>query len=246
MSKIKLKLISISIFCVVVSTKAEVNRGYLIIKKVDEKNKPGTAVINMEIKNISPNGEEEVQEVVILAKVDDKKNNTGRALLRFLSPPDMKGTQVFQRKQSSFTEQYIFIPALSKWRSVPSKSDSFFGAELTYEDVLGRDLEDNTYELIEENNSIFKVKAIPKSKSSYDSFILTIDKKYNIVAVDFVKDGKLLKTFSVGKIENIDGFDTPLNATVENLKNGRKTLMKLSQVKYEVEIPEKYLDVKIR
>jgi hypothetical protein len=247
---VRLGFVVFSVCCFIwvstIGSGATENKAYQIVKKVADKESPNTAVANLEIRNISPDGEQEIQEAVILVKIDDKKNRKGRAILRFLFPLDMKGTIVFQQREGNKSEIYVFIPALSKWRKVPPKSESFFGSELTYEDVMGRDIDENEYELLEEKGDLYIIKAIPLTQASYDYYVLTIDKEYNIRQVDFIKDGKNFKVMKVKNIQKIQGFDTITESSVENLLTGRKSEMKLKKVEYNVNIPEKYFDVKVK
>ena len=227
---------------------ASKNRGYEIVKRSASKDKPKTVIARMLIENISSDGESEVQKIVLVGRSEEGKNS-GKAIVKFIEPADMRGTQVFQVVNNGKTEQYVYIPAVGKWRSIPSKSQSFFGSELTYEDLLGRNIDDNEYEFLGEKDGMYIVKAIPKNKEevSYDYYILYIDKEsYNVERIETFKGGKIFKVGRVIERKDVQGYSTPLVTIVENLFTGRKTKLSVKKVLYNKKIPHRVFEVKIR
>ena len=74
------------------------------------------------------------------------------------------------------------------------KSRSFQGSDFSYEDLSGRELDSDRYELIGEDffngTQCYKVKAVPLEKDTqYSSRIIWVDKKYFLMK-------KILKSYS--------------------------------------------------
>jgi hypothetical protein len=86
-----------------------------------------------------------------------KKATTGsgdRVLIRFTYPNDIKGTAflVWEHPEGQ-DERFLYLPALGRTRRIAGAEaqDSFVGSDFTYEDISGRELDDYTYAMVEQD-----------------------------------------------------------------------------------------------
>ena len=53
------------------------------------------------------------------------------------------------------------------------------------------------------------------------------------------KNGKLIKTLDVLKLENIDGYDVPMENILKNVQNGHSTSLKILKIAVDKPIPDR-------
>jgi Outer membrane lipoprotein-sorting protein len=77
-----------------------------------------------------------------------------RVLIRFTYPNDIKGTAflVWEHPEGE-DERFLYLPALGRTRRIAGaeSQDSFVGSDFTYEDISGRELDDYTYSMVEQD-----------------------------------------------------------------------------------------------
>ena len=80
-------------------------------------------------------GQAMVRRIQLTRKQSEKP---GKALVRFLSPPTIRNTGVLiLENEESYDDLWVFLPALDRARRISGsqRADSFFGTDLTYEDI---------------------------------------------------------------------------------------------------------------
>src|SRR6188472_2721676 len=79
-----------------------------------------------------------------------------RSLIRFTYPNDIRGTGflVWEHPQGQ-DERFLFLPSLGRVRRIAGSEaqESFVGSDFSYEDIGGREFDDYTYTLVDENAS---------------------------------------------------------------------------------------------
>jgi len=161
----------------------------------------------------------------------------------FLQPADVRRTAFLVHKNAAGNDdRWLYVPALDLVKRIAAddRRTSFVGSEFTYEDVSGRLPTLDAHTLIGADTLMGhharKIKAVPKDPG-------TADYAYRIVWVDdstmlplqeeyFDGGDALTRRFTVGKIETIDGFPTATERTMEDLKNGRKTMISFDNISY--------------
>lgn len=155
------------------------------------------------------------------------------------------------------TDQWMYLSALGKVKRIVSGSDnepktgSFFGSEISYEDLEARYLEDYTYKLLAEETyqerPCWVIETVPAPqrarKSSYSKSWLWIDKERNLMlkSIAFNRQGKKAKRISSSKVEQIDGIWTARQMLVNNLETGRMTVLTLETVAYNMDVQDDFL-----
>lgn len=141
-------------------------------------------------------------------------------------------------------DKWIYLPALRTTRRVNSSEGdkSFTGTDASYDDMATREIDDDTHELLGEENKngfdCYKVKSTPTAatmpKAQYQYRIQWIDKKTFVPIYAEMydkKDGSLVKVLTVEKLKNISGYDIPMSNLLTNVKTGHATRLSFTQHK---------------
>ncbi|PYM03363.1 MAG: RND transporter, partial [Candidatus Rokuibacteriota bacterium] len=93
---------------------------------------------------INKTGQERVRKTFGTSKLQPNGIDN-RRMVRFLSPPDVKGTVTLLVEHSDTDDDiWIYLPALKKVRRLvaSNKKDSFVGTDFSYGDVIGHKVEE--------------------------------------------------------------------------------------------------------
>ena len=169
------------------------------------------------------NEKTDTSDVVMTFKVSNNKSNQG---IKFLH----------MENKGKDDDKWIYMPSLKTTRRVNSSegSKSFTGTDASYDDMSTRELDDDTHELLAEENKnghdCWKIKSTPTAatvaKAQYQYRIQWIDKKTNVPVYAEMydkKDGSLLKVLTVDSLENIQGYTITTSTTLKNVKSGHST-----------------------
>ena len=192
------------------------------------------SVAEMTMTLVNPKGGQRLRKLITYARRDE--DGRDKSLLVFKSPPDVKGTSflVWSDPEGDADQQWLYLPALGRVRQIAtaSKSESFMGTEFSYDDMGTHDIDDST--------GCYVIEARPKEPHSYGKMILWIrSDNYIPVRTDFYDlKGRLLKQGRFSRIQTIKGIATPTLIEMENLTNGRKTILELSNIRYDTGLSE--------
>ena len=139
-----------------------------------------------------------------------EKGKGSKVLMKFTSPPKIKGTAFLSLKQDgdSNSDQWICFPAYHKARRLSSrkKSDSFLDSDFSNGDISFEYHEGFSFKVIKEQNldqvPVYVLEGTTTSKESpYSRQIMYIDKKTNLnLKTEFYnQSGKLFKELAVKK-----------------------------------------------
>ena len=169
------------------------------------------------------NEKTDTSDVVMNFKLSNNKSNQG---IKFLQ----------MENKGKDDDKWIYMPSLKTTRRVNSSegSKSFTGTDASYDDMSTRELDDDTHELLAEENKngydCWKIKSTPTAatvaKAQYQYRIQWIDKKTNVPVYAEMydkKDGSLLKVLTVDSLENIQGYTITTSTTLKNVKSGHST-----------------------
>ncbi len=228
--------------------------GRTIVQKNDQQQKSQDEYTEMTMTLISKTGKKRIRKVVQYQQTDDRGDK--KILIRFLSPPDIKGTGLLTLEHHNREdEQWLYLPALRRIRriSAAEKSDNFVGTDFTYQDLKSEEMDQYNYRLTGEEviDSIpcYVVEAIPnnkneRKKSAYGKRIFWISKDHFVlVQVHFFdKKGKLFKTLNAREIREIDNTNKWRAWHIEmiNLNSGHRTILKYHQIKINRGVPGRF------
>jgi len=163
----------------------------------------------------------------------------------FTRPADVNkmGFLVWKNLDSD-DERWLYLPALDLVKRIAAsdKRTSFVGSDFFYEDVSGRDIDEDRHELIETTDNYYVLKNTPNDPSSveFNHYKMYVHKDTFIpVQVEyFDTQGSKYRVAKALKVDTIQGHPTVTKASMENLKTGSKTLMEYSDVEYDVGLPD--------
>ncbi len=148
------------------------------------------------------------------------------------------------KKLDTDDQRWLYLPALDLVKRIAAsdKRTSFVGSDFYYEDVSGRDIDEDVHQLIETTENYYVIKSTPKQPASveFDHYKMYIHKNSFIpVQVEyFDASGKVFRVAKALKVDTIQGHATVTEASMENLQTGSKTVMHYTEVKYDLGISD--------
>ncbi len=209
-----------------------------ILSRVDQvMNAPKDRKVTMKMVLVDKNGNEKVRIAESYQKGDDHR------LIKFLEPADQKGVGFLSLPNDVM---YVYFPAFKKVRRIAShvKNSNFAGTDFTYDDLSTfKYSEDYNPELLEETDSFYVLKLVPKPgvKKDYSFLKMWVDKgSFHPTKVEFYdKSGNLWKVLEMRKIEKIKDYFVAREMEMKDLKKQHSTKMIIEEIELDTGIPDK-------
>jgi len=175
----------------------------------------------------------------------------GRAVLRFLSPDDVRGSSmlVIERDEQP-DDVFLYLPATARTRriSLAQRYDSFFGTNLTYEDLEPKHEAD--FEARMEGSSevggvhCLQLRVRPRAdvESQYDSTRTCIDPERAVaLRTEYYVRGRLIKRLLVDpdRVDFVDGRWVPQQARLESTTTDFTTDITMELYELKRSIPDR-------
>jgi len=141
-------------------------------------------------------------------------------------------------------DRWMYLPALDlvKRISATDKRTSFIGSHFFYEDVSGRNINDDVHELVKTTKDYYVLKNTPKDPKlvEFAYFEMWIYRKnFIVVKTDYYdKQNKKYRSYQALEVKNIQGYPTVTKAKMTDLRTNGNTLLEYTDVKYDIGIPE--------
>lgn len=166
-------------------------------------------------------------------------------LVFFSRPSDVRDT-VFRvaKHVDGDDDRWLYLPGLDlvKRISAGDKRTSFVGSHFLYEDISGRNLSEDTFELLEDTQSHYVIKATPIKPETveFKSYQVRIDKSTMLPALIEYKDDqdKIFRRVESLTVEAIQGYPTVIKSQAEDLNSGGKTILEFRYIKYDLGLPQ--------
>jgi outer membrane lipoprotein-sorting protein len=208
----------------------------------------GKATVHMTITD--KNGQTREREFNILRK-NKSKGGDQKYFVYFMRPADVRGMVFMVYKYTEpgkEDDRWLYLPALDLVKRIAAsdKRTSFVGSDFLYEDVSGRNLDEDTHELIKTTADLYVVKNVPKNPDTveFSYYNVAIDRKtFMPMKMEYYdKGGKLYRTIESLKVEPIAAqengkpveYPTVIKSVASDLNSGSKTEMEFSNVKYNI------------
>ena len=219
----------------------------------------GKAKVKMTITD--KKGQARIREFIILRK-DTEDGGDQNYYVYFLKPADVRKMVFMVHKHTDLKtddDRWLYLPGLDLVRRIAAsdKRTSFVGSDFLYEDVSGRNLAEDTHELIETTDKYYIVKNVPKNPDSveFSYYNVSIDRETFVpMKMEFYdKKNKLYRTIETQKVEMIEAkdgdktniFPTVVKSVVSDVNTGSQTVMEFTSVKYNINLKniftERYL-----
>lgn len=122
------------------------------------------------------------------------------------------------------------------------KRTSFVGSDFFYEDVSGRNTQDDKHELASSSDKYYVLKNTPKDpkKVEFARYTTWIHKKTFLVIKNEYYDnkGKPYRRYQATAVKRIQGHWTVTKSRMTDLRTGRYTDIEYSDVKYDIGLDE--------
>ncbi|MBI2219118.1 MAG: outer membrane lipoprotein-sorting protein [Candidatus Rokubacteria bacterium] len=192
---------------------------------------------------ISRNGGERVRELTMTRR-DLRDGGEQRYFIYFHRPPDVRDmTFLVWKYPGRDDDRWLYVPALKLVRRIAAndKRSSFAGSDFSYEDVSGREPEEDAHKLVREERvgerAAYVIESVPKDPASVDfsrklSWIdtatwLPLKEEY------YDRRGELSRVFTAEELKEVQGFWTVVKRVVKNVQTGHRTEAVLDGVRYD-------------
>ncbi len=214
----------------------------------------GRASVRMVITDAQ--GRKRSREFTILRKdVDPDGADEGeqKFYVYFSRPADVDKTAFLVWKHvGADDDRWLYLPALDLVKRIAASDErtSFVGSHYFYEDVSGRNPEEDHHELLEETDDYYILKSVPVDPGSVEfSWYKNYIHKATFIPVKtefFDAKGRKYRENSVEKVETIDGFPTVMQSRMKDLRSGGETVQTFLDVTYNVGLPDVFTERYLR
>lgn len=200
--------------------------------------------VRVMMKLINKDGQERLREMTMLRKNFGEAGGDQKYFMVFFQPSDVKDMSFMTYKYpAKDDDRWMFIPAINMVKRIAAqdKRSSFVGSDFTYEDVSGRDLEEDTHAIERDekvaNRDCHVIKSTPKVADADFGHKLTWVDKVTFLPIredQFDKKGNPYKQFSADDITEVKGRPTIVRRTMKNLQTGHRTEVSYSKPDYDL------------
>jgi len=200
------------------------------------------------MKLISKGGQERTREMTMLRKNCGEVGGEQKYFIYFFQPADVKDmTFMVYKYPGKDADRWLFVPAINMVRRIAAKDkhSGFVGSDFTYEDVSGRNLEEDVHSIVKEEKvsgkDCYVVKSTPKAADmEYSYKVSWIDKATSLPIKEeyYDRKGELYKVFTADEIKDIKTFPTVTKRTMKNLESGHTTEVTYSKADYNIGIDD--------
>jgi outer membrane lipoprotein-sorting protein len=198
-----------------------------------------TAKISMRLLNAQGSQRERA---LVLWRLNVGKAGDQRYLISFDSPADVRGMAFLVWKYSKKEdERWLYFPALKAVKRIAAddKRSSFVGSDFTYEDISGRDVDEEKHVLLRRepvgDRPAYVIESTPKSNATYARRVSWIDGERWLPLKEEYYDaqGKIERTFKADKVESVAGHWTVTARSMTNNQTGHRTEVVFTAMRYD-------------
>jgi len=141
-------------------------------------------------------------------------------------------------------DRWMYLPALDlvKRISATDKRTSFVGTHFFYEDVSGRNINDDVHELVKTTKDYYVLKNTPRDPKvvEFAYFEMWIHREsFIVVKTDYYDNqNKKYRTYEALEMKRIQGYPTVTKAKMTDLRTNGNTIAEYSNIKYDIGIPK--------
>ncbi|MCX7655114.1 MAG: outer membrane lipoprotein-sorting protein [Treponemataceae bacterium] len=233
-----------------------------LLERNENQARPAATEGDMKMIIVNKAGQERVREIKAYSKTE--ADGTTKQSLIFLSPADVRDTRfltIDYKDPAKDDEQYIYIPALRKVRTIgtsggESKTGAFLGSDFTFADIGALDRKDFSVKFLGPDSiggrQYAKVEYSAKGPQvvknyGYSKIVRWIDRENATTKQSEYYDasGKLVKRLVIQNQRLVDGKYWQFDAMeMQNLETGGKTVWQFVKTTILPSIEDKYFTVR--
>ena len=224
-----------------------------IVQRVKDRPDGNTRYAEMQLTLVKKNGDKRDRKMVSWA-MDEGKDT--KKIMFFTYPGDVKGTGFLTwdyDQTGKEDDKWLYLPAMKKTRRISgssSKTDYFMGTDFTYDDMGGRNVDDDTHKLLREEtrdgHKCWVVESVPKdAREIYSRKISWIrqDCDAGIYVEYYDKLDKLHRVLTVQDLQQVQGYWTVMKMEMKNVQSGHSTQITVTGPKYDIAVDKSLFTV---
>jgi hypothetical protein len=173
-----------------------------------------------------------------------------RLLIRFTYPNDIRGTSFLVWKHPrSEDERFLYLPSLGRVRRIAGSEaqESFVGSDFSYEDISGRELDEFTYTLLDENAAwsapggppqpAYRLESKRKDRTAEFPRVVSLVLKDSFLVVQadvHNRRDEKQKVYSVRRLQQTQGIWTVYESSMTNALDGTRTDLAIEKIEYNI------------
>jgi hypothetical protein len=191
----------------------------------------------------------------MLRRDDSDQDQDQKFYAYFQEPADLRRTVFMVHKHAGLgrdDDRWLYLPSLDLVKRIAAgdKRTSFVGSDFLYEDISGRNIAEDTHELIKTTDRYYVLKNIPKRPGSveFDYYLAYIDKNTFIpLKLEYFKgNNRLYRVIEAQRVENIPAdengqqvtYPTVTVSIAKDLEKGSKTEMRYANIRYNIGVED--------
>ena len=221
--------------------------GLQIAQKVYDRDDGNDSFAKVKMLLIDKNDRKRLRTLITASK---DYGSVSKSFTRFYTPADIDGTAFLTwENNDGDDDQFLYLPALRRVRRVVSnqKKNRFVNTDFTYEDLQRRKVDQDTHRIMKtemvDDRLCWVLEIIPvdDTNSQYGRRVSWVAQDLYIpLKVEFYdKRGRLVKRLLNRNLKKVDGIWTVFDAEMQDLKKKSRTLMRISEIKYNRGIPDR-------
>ncbi|MDD2436434.1 MAG: outer membrane lipoprotein-sorting protein [Massilibacteroides sp.] len=220
-----------------------------IAVKVDNRPDGDTRYSEMTLTLINKNGSKRERQLKSYAQDFGTNMKDHKKIMFFLYPGDVKGTGFLTWEYDQIgkdDDKWLYLPAMKKTRRISgssSKTDYFMGTDFTYDDMGDRNVDEDSHNLLREENfnghKCWVLESIPKTSGEIYSKKIAWIRQDCLIAEKieyYDKLNKLHRLLTNSDIRKIDDIWTINHMLMKNVQSGHQTVIILKNYKYNEKI----------
>lgn len=181
------------------------------------------------------------------AKNADDYTGDQRFYVYFNAPPDVSKTVFMVWKHVDLTrddDRWLYLPDLDLVKRIAASDErtSFVGSHFFYEDVSGRNTNEDEHKLAEVTDTYYVLDNTPKNPDAveFSRYRMWIhrDTYLPIQTEYYDKRGEAYRRYTALKVSKPQGFVTVTQSKMEDLRSGGYTTISYSNVTYDAGLPQ--------